>query len=173
MEKVGTGEENTKLLSNVTVRKNNKSRRHATMKDTSTPAVTSNPPATVDTNSIDANLPHDDGVKISSNAGTNDASQPESFQKFLDANEVNANAPPSNPNDGSTNASTVTHVSPLNSIKSKHDFIEFVFVVSLKSSLDIDLFLKEIEADKYPKWSNLDSATRSHVHDAMHGLFEA
>ena len=64
-------------------------------------------------------------------------------------------------------------MSPLNSIKSKHDFIELVFGVSLKSSLDIDLFLKEIEAGKCPIWSNLDSATRSHVHDAMYGLFEA
>ena len=184
MEEVGTGEENMQLLSNVTVRKNNKSRRHATMKDTSTHAVTSNPafvkptldslvgsipPATVDTVSIDANLPHGDGVKVSSNAGSNDASQPESFQEFLDANKVNANVPPSNPNAGST----VTHVSPLNTIKSKNDFIELVFGVSLKSSLDIDLLLKEIEAGKYPKWSNLDSATRSHVHDAMYGLFEA
>ena len=51
----------------------------------------------------------------------------------------------------------------LNSIKSKHDFIKLVFGVSLKSTLDIDLFLKELEAGKYPIWSNLDSYTRSKV----------
>ncbi|PWA75385.1 Retrieval of early ER protein Rer1 [Artemisia annua] len=60
----------------------------------------------------------------------------------------------------------------LNSIKSKHNFIKLVFDVSLNSTLDIDLFLKELEAGKYPIWSNLDSDTRSKVHEAMSGLFE-
>ena len=60
----------------------------------------------------------------------------------------------------------------LNSIKSKHDFIKLVFDVSLNSTLDIDLFLKELEAGKYPIWSNLDSDTRSKVHEAMSGLLE-
>ncbi|PWA52892.1 hypothetical protein CTI12_AA450360 [Artemisia annua] len=60
----------------------------------------------------------------------------------------------------------------LNSIKSKHDFIILVFDVSLNSTLDIDLFLKELEAGKHPIWSNLDSDTRSKVHEAMSGLLE-
>ncbi|PWA54683.1 hypothetical protein CTI12_AA428820 [Artemisia annua] len=60
----------------------------------------------------------------------------------------------------------------LNSIKSKHDFIKLVFDVSLNSTSDIDLFLTELEAGKYPIWSNLDSDTCSKVHEAMSGLLE-
>ncbi|PWA89554.1 hypothetical protein CTI12_AA111220 [Artemisia annua] len=60
----------------------------------------------------------------------------------------------------------------LNSIKSKHDFIKLVFDVSLNSTSDIDLFLTELEAGKHPIWSNLDSDTRSKVHEAMSGLLE-
>lgn len=44
--------------------------------------------------------------------------------------------------------------------------------VSIKSSIDLDLFLKGIEAGKYPIWPNLDSETRSQVYEAMSGLME-
>ncbi|PWA55439.1 hypothetical protein CTI12_AA428210 [Artemisia annua] len=60
----------------------------------------------------------------------------------------------------------------LNSIKSKHDFIKLVFDVSLNSTSDIDLFLTELKAGKYPIWSNLDSDTQTKVHEAMSGLLE-
>ncbi|PWA80622.1 hypothetical protein CTI12_AA195040 [Artemisia annua] len=60
----------------------------------------------------------------------------------------------------------------LNSIKSKHDFIKLVFDVSLNTTSDIDLFLTELEAGKYPIWSNLDSDTQTKVHEAMSGLLE-
>ena len=58
------------------------------------------------------------------------------------------------------------------SIKCKHDTIEGVLGVSIKSAIDLDLFLKGIEAGKYPIWPNLDSETRSQVYEAMSGLME-
>ena len=61
----------------------------------------------------------------------------------------------------------------VNSIQSKHDFINGVLGVSLKSALDIDVFLKELEAGKHPTWPSLDSETQSQVYEAMCGLCEA
>lgn len=96
---------------------------------------------------FDANLPEGDGISVATNAGKSRLS--------------------------TTNIS-MDHVVPniQEYIKSKHDVIEGLFGVSLKSANDLDLFLKGIEEGKYPIWPNMDNETRSQVYEAMSGLME-
>ncbi|PWA38477.1 hypothetical protein CTI12_AA581830 [Artemisia annua] len=63
-------------------------------------------------------------------------------------------------------------VPPNADINSKHDFIQGVFGVSLKSASDIDVSVRELEEGIHPVWTTLDSETRSQVSEAMFGLFE-
>ncbi|PWA61504.1 RNA-directed DNA polymerase, eukaryota, Reverse transcriptase zinc-binding domain protein [Artemisia annua] len=103
------------------------------------------------------NLPEGDGIRADPNAGK--------FQS------VTTNTT----NDHVVTTGFVFPTGPIiegNSITSKHDYIEGVFGVSLKSALDIDLFLKKLEAGKHPIWPNLDSEARSQVYEAMCGLWE-
>lgn len=150
------GEEHTNPLSYVTMRKSQQPRKAARVLRTNEADVNfTNPkggtgidgftgmgPSGLYTNTLDSNLPEGEGICVDPNAGK--------FQS-------------------STTNTTNDHVV---TITSKHDFIEGVIGVSLKSASDIDLFLKELEAGKHPIWPNLDSETRSQVYDAMCDLCE-
>ena len=151
------GEEHTNPFSYVTMRKSQQPRKAARVLRTNEADVNfTNPnggtgidgftgvgPSGLYTNTLDSNLPEGEGIRVDPNAGK--------FQS-------------------STTNTTNDHVV---TITSKHDYIEGVIGVSLKSASDIDLFLKELEAGKHPIWPNLDSETRSQVYDAMCDLCEA
>ncbi|PWA77778.1 hypothetical protein CTI12_AA224280 [Artemisia annua] len=79
---------------------------------------------------------------------------------------------------------TVIHVEPVphassqdsgvgSSFKSKHDFIETLFGVSLKTLEDIDAFAKAVEAGNYTVWDTLDDDVVQRVQDAIDGLWKA
>ncbi|PWA44370.1 hypothetical protein CTI12_AA526990 [Artemisia annua] len=53
------------------------------------------------------------------------------------------------------------------SLKSKHDFIETLFGVSLKTLEDIDAFAKAVEAGNYTVWDTLDDDVVQRVQDAI------
>ncbi|PWA67443.1 hypothetical protein CTI12_AA152530 [Artemisia annua] len=59
------------------------------------------------------------------------------------------------------------------SLKSKHDFIETLFGVSLKTLEDIDAFAKAVEAGNYTVWDTLDDDVVQRVQDAIDGLWKA
>lgn len=57
--------------------------------------------------------------------------------------------------------------------KSKHDFIETLFGVSLNTLEDIDAFAKAVEAGNYPVWDTLDEDVVQRVQVAVDGLWKA
>ncbi|PWA52779.1 hypothetical protein CTI12_AA451110 [Artemisia annua] len=59
------------------------------------------------------------------------------------------------------------------SIKSKHDYINVLFGVSLKTMKDIDDFTKGCEDGTYSVWNELESDVRTMVMEAICGLAEA
>ncbi|PWA89650.1 serine/threonine-protein kinase, active site protein [Artemisia annua] len=59
------------------------------------------------------------------------------------------------------------------SIKSKHDYINTLFGVSLKTLKDTDDFILGCEAGNYPVWAELDSDVRTIVMDAACDLCNA
>ncbi|PWA46834.1 hypothetical protein CTI12_AA500930 [Artemisia annua] len=58
-------------------------------------------------------------------------------------------------------------------IKSKQDFIETLFGVSLKTLEDIDVFTQVLDAGNYTVWAELDSDVHNMAKDAALGLWEA
>ncbi|PWA39992.1 EF-Hand 1, calcium-binding site-containing protein [Artemisia annua] len=97
-------------------------------------------------NKVDVEDVDGDGIRVAPNAGTFQSSTTNTTNDHVVTTD---SVSPTGPN------------SQVNSIKSKHDFIEGVFGVSLKSASDIDLFIRELEEGKHPIWPTLDSATRS------------
>ncbi|PWA82615.1 hypothetical protein CTI12_AA174050 [Artemisia annua] len=59
------------------------------------------------------------------------------------------------------------------STKSKHDYINVLFGVSLKTMKDIDDFTKGCEDGTYSVWNELESDVRTMVMEAVCGLAEA
>ncbi|PWA76393.1 peptidase S10, serine carboxypeptidase, Alpha/Beta hydrolase fold protein [Artemisia annua] len=59
------------------------------------------------------------------------------------------------------------------SLKSKHDLIDTLFGVSIKNLVDLDAFLKGLDAGNYPMWDTLDADVVRMVHVALSGLYDA